>query len=73
MHCSGCQRSGFTKKYRVPQNVTTLSLSSPWTLGSFLVFDPERSKTNLRLGYLETLKHFQRYTGFWYTFTRRKF
>ncbi|MCU7357540.1 patatin-like phospholipase family protein [Enterococcus dispar] len=64
---------GFTKKYRVPQNVTTLSLSSPWTLGSFLVFDPECSKTNLRLGYLETLKHFQRYTGFWYTFTEENF
>ncbi|BCA84701.1 patatin [Enterococcus saigonensis] len=64
---------GFTKKYRPPQNVATISLSSPWTLGSFLVFDPQRSKRNLRLGYLETLKYFQRYTGFWYTFAKEEF
>lgn len=59
---------GLTKKYRLPKNVVQLPLSSPWTLGSFLVFDPGRSKTNLRLGYLETMKYFNRYLGFWYTF-----
>lgn len=64
---------GFTKNYQPPSNVATISLSSPWTLGSFLVFDPQRSKYNLRLGYLETLKYFQRYTGFWYTFVKEDF
>lgn len=59
---------GFDKKTPVPDQVARVDLSSPWTLGSFLVFDKERSATNFQLGYYETLKYFGKYQGLWYTF-----
>ncbi|NRR75919.1 hypothetical protein HRD57_12065 [Tetragenococcus halophilus] len=34
-----------------------------------MIFDSHRSKINEQLGYLETMKYFHFYTGFWYTFT----
>lgn len=60
---------GFVKRTPIPESVATLPFDSPWTLGSFLVFDRERSRINCRLGYLETMKYFGRGHGLWYTFS----
>ncbi|KAF1300864.1 patatin-like phospholipase family protein [Enterococcus sp. JM9B] len=62
------QGPGFVKKTAVPQSVAVIELHSPWTLGSFLVFDGDRSKKNYQLGYYETQKYFARFQGYWYTF-----
>lgn len=59
---------GFVKRTPIPAGVAKVTFDSPWTLGSFLVFDQERSRVNYQLGYLETLKYFGRYAGHWYTF-----
>lgn len=59
---------GFVKRWAPSLAVAELPLHSPWTLGSFLVFDRERSRINYHLGYQETMKYFGRYSGFWYTF-----
>ena len=59
---------GFVKRWEPSLAVAELPLHSPWTLGSFLVFDRERSRINYHLGYQETMKYFGRYSGFWYTF-----
>lgn len=59
---------GFVKRWEPSLAVAELPLDSPWTLGSFLVFDRERSRINYHLGYQETMKYFGRYSGFWYTF-----
>lgn len=62
---------GFVKHWHETATVAEISLHSPWTLGSFLVFDRERSRINYQLGYQETMKYFGRYSGFWYTFEEK--
>ncbi|WP_368251094.1 patatin-like phospholipase family protein [Enterococcus sp. 2201sp1_2201st1_B8_2201SCRN_220225] len=63
---------GFVKRWNESTKVAEIPLNSPWTLGSFLVFDRERSRINYQLGYQETMKYFGRYSGFWYTFEEKK-
>lgn len=63
---------GFIKRTPIPETVATVPFDSPWTLGSFLVFDRERSRINYQLGYLETMKHFGRGKGYWYTFSEEE-
>ncbi|GMA48260.1 hypothetical protein GCM10025854_25100 [Tetragenococcus muriaticus] len=67
--CIDAKGPGVRKKISLPENVVNVQLRSPWPLGSFLIFDSKRSKVNERLGYLEMLKYFGKYTGFWYTFS----
>ncbi|AOF47982.1 putative uncharacterized protein [Tetragenococcus halophilus subsp. halophilus] len=67
--CIDAQGPGIRKKNIATENIPTITLRSPWSLGSFLIFDSHRSKINEQLGYLETMKYFHFYTGFWYTFT----
>ncbi|MDN6470604.1 MAG: patatin-like phospholipase family protein [Tetragenococcus koreensis] len=67
--CMDAKGPGIRKKTTVPEDVANLTLRSPWSLGSFLIFDSKRSTINEQLGYLETMKYFHHYTGFWYTFT----
>ncbi|MEM0530171.1 patatin-like phospholipase family protein [Zongyangia sp. HA2173] len=43
-------------------------VSSHWDLGPFLEFDPEVSRRNIRLGYLDTLRLFGKVSGLWYSF-----
>ncbi|MHC5246996.1 patatin-like phospholipase family protein [Enterococcus sp. LJL90] len=59
---------GLTKPVRQPEGVNLFTLHSPWSLGSFLLFSPERSQSNLTLGYLETRKCLGNLQGFWYSF-----
>lgn len=63
---------GITKHTRLPETVVSISLHSPWELGTFLVFDATRSQQNLQLGYLETLKKFGKLKGHWYAFEQTK-
>ena len=67
--CIDAKGPGIRKKNINTENIPTITLRSPWSLGSFLIFDSQRSKINEQLGYLETMKYFHFYTGFWYTFT----
>ena len=64
---------GLLKPSKVPQNVTELNLRSPWSLGSVLLFDGNRSSWNMILGYLETKKLFHVYKGNLYTFYKKEF
>lgn len=64
------QGPGINKKIEVSEDIAQVSLGSPWTMGSFMVFDAQRSLDNMTLGYLETLKTFGKYQGYWYTFAR---
>lgn len=59
---------GLTKPVKIPSAVSCLTLKTPWSMGSVLLFDGVRSSQNMQLGYLETLKAFEKYSGYWYTF-----
>ena len=45
-------------------------INPSWNLGPFLNFDHETMMRNKQLGYLDTLKHFQKLTGFKYAFEK---
>ncbi|WP_314065092.1 patatin-like phospholipase family protein [uncultured Vagococcus sp.] len=62
---------GITKPVHVPDSLPLITVASPWSLGTVLLFDGARSQWNIRLGYLETLKAFGRYIGHWYTFNHQ--
>lgn len=61
---------GLTKPVLVPAEVPIKWVSSPWNLGAVLLFDGARSHWNIELGYLETLKAYGVYEGYWYSFTK---
>lgn len=50
-----------------------LLIESPWDLGNILAFDPNNTLRIIRLGYLETMKAFGKYDGFYYTFEKDVF
>lgn len=58
---------GITKNVKIPEAITTVTIQTPWSMGSILLFDRLRSVQNMELGYLETLKTFGCYCGYWYT------
>ncbi|MHC5228513.1 patatin-like phospholipase family protein [Enterococcus sp. LJL99] len=58
---------GITKGIKIPETITTVTLQTPWSMGSILLFDGLRSTQNMQLGYMETMKAFGCYRGFWYT------
>lgn len=64
---------GITKAVKIPDRVAQWTLRTPWTTGSVLLFDGTRSAQNIQLGYLEALKCFGGYQGFWYTFVPANF
>ncbi|MEI5994148.1 patatin-like phospholipase family protein [Candidatus Enterococcus mansonii] len=60
---------GITKPLKRSDDVSYLTLQTPWSMGAVLLFDGARSALNIQLGYLETMKAVGRkYLGFWYTF-----
>lgn len=59
---------GLTKPVPLPLGIPVITVVSPWSLGAVLLFDGARSQWNIQLGYLETLKAFGHYMGYWYTF-----
>ncbi|MFV0255083.1 MAG: patatin-like phospholipase family protein, partial [Erysipelotrichaceae bacterium] len=46
-------------------------INSNWDLGGFLDFDPLVAKRNIKLGYLATLRYFEKQRGFSYSFNKR--
>lgn len=67
------QGPGINKKVQVSESIAQIQIASPWTLGSFLIFDAKRSLENMTLGYLETMKYFGKFSGYWYTFDEEVF
>lgn len=63
---------GITKKYSVPNEKFVSYIKSAWSLGPMLLFEPERANWNMKLGYLETLKHYGVYEGFFYSFQKEE-
>mgnify|MGYP000007954720 FL=1 len=45
-------------------------IKSPWGLGNFLFFSPKNSNYIMNIGYLDTMKRFNRYDGCSYTFKK---
>ena len=48
-------------------------ISSKWDLGNFLIFDTNNAKRIIDLGYMDTMKAFGRYDGFFFTFEKNTF
>ena len=48
-------------------------IESAWNLGDFLVFEQEKAKRILRLGYLDAMKTFQIFDGHYFTFVKNTF
>lgn len=48
-------------------------ISCKWPLGSCLAFEPKNTKRIIRLGYLDTMKNFNVYSGEKYTFIKGEF
>lgn len=48
-------------------------ISCKWSLGSCLDFDPQNTKRIIRLGYLDTMKSFNVFSGEKYTFVKDEF
>lgn len=59
---------GLTKHTVLPEGQSCISLKTPWSLGTVLLFDGARSIVNIKLGYLEMMKALEKYSGYWYTF-----
>ncbi len=57
---------GLIKKARA-ENVNITYISPARDLGEILEFDPKRAEINMKLGYLDTLKAFEKADGFYYT------
>ena len=59
---------GVTKTHTVTLQIPVRLLRSHWSLGTVLLFDHERSKWNIKLGYLETKKLLGELSGKRYSF-----
>ncbi len=64
---------GFIQKSKLNSSDKLITISSPWDLGNFLVFNKINSSRIMRLGYLDTFKSFGLYDGNYYTFSRGEF
>ncbi len=54
------------------KNVSITYIDSFSNLGNILIFNKERAKINIRLGYLDTFKAFGHYEGYKYTFKNKE-
>lgn len=57
---------GVSKMIKIPDEIPVWTIKSPWPLGNVLLFDGGRSQWNIQLGYIETMKTFGYYQGYWY-------
>lgn len=64
---------GIMQKNKLNNSDKLITISSPWDLGNFLVFNKTNSSRIMRLGYLDTFKIFDLYDGNYYTFARGEF
>lgn len=51
-------------------NCRIIMIEPYWSIGGFLHFDGELAKRNIQLGYLDTMRCYDRYQGFVYTFKK---
>lgn len=56
--------------HKLSDDIPVTYIVSNWRLGLALHFDPENSRRNLKLGYLDTLRAYQRLEGELYAFQR---
>ena len=54
--------------FNLPEELTIIE--SHWDLGDFLVFDRRNTRKIMRLGYLDTMKTYGIFDGFWYSFAK---
>jgi NTE family protein len=59
---------GMKKSYPNQADTSIWEVSTPWNLGTVLIFDSNRSSLNVKLGYIETKRYFGLTEGYWYTF-----
>ena len=64
---------GMIDKNKLKQAKNLKTITSKWDLGKLFVFDKENTKRVLRLGYLEAMKIFNVFDGFFYTFPKSEF
>lgn len=68
------EAAGFTRKETIDEAEETLSefkiIRSPMALGNFLIFDTANTSKILQLGYLDTMRAFNKYDGFRFTFEK---
>ena len=64
---------GITHKSNLNDGEKMITISCPWDLGNFLLFDKVNSARILRLGYLDAFKSFGIYDGNYYTFVKGDF
>lgn len=64
---------GFNKNIKPTLDYPILHLKSKWGLGSVLLFDTERAKWNMELGYLEMMKVLGQLEGDRYSFLEENF
>lgn len=62
------QGSGLIKKTHRLDHKKVLWIGTKWPLGDLLLFHHARTELNIQIGYWETMKLAERYTGFWYCF-----
>jgi len=55
------------------RDVNIIYINSYSDLGNMLIFDKNRAKKNIRLGYLDTFKAFKKLDGYKYTFKKGEF
>ena len=58
---------GINRKPALKPGQTVTYIASHWDLGNILVFDGERAKRIMRLGYLDAMRRFGKYEGCAYT------
>lgn len=63
---------GFTKRVKDKSTLDFIEIKPKDSLGSILSFDPKLIKTNLNLGYLDTLKAFNSIKGTYYHFFKQE-
>lgn len=61
---------GLVKKIKIPSDIKVTNITTSWDLGALLMFDPDRAKRNIELGYLDGLKAFGLLDGEKYTFNK---
>lgn len=64
---------GFTKEIKADEGQTIVHIKPYWDLGGLLNFSGKTSARNINLGYLDTLKIFNKAKGCCYTFENQSF
>ncbi len=64
------ETSGIVQKEPLKQAENLVLIRCKWDLGEVMVFDSKNAVKNIRLGYLDALKAYGFYDGYYYTFSK---